>query len=96
MTKILSFDILSLADQANLARPPLDNQSQIERLKRAARHALTDCLTEKQYQVVSLYFFEGYNTVEIAKKLGKNKSTVSRTLHAAIGRLQKVLKYYVD
>lgn len=40
-------------------------------------------LPPKYKTVIYLYYYEGYSTVEIAKMLGKNESTVRSHLHTA-------------
>ncbi len=55
--------------------------------------AIDEELTNKQREVLLLYYFEGKSTIEIAKMLGVNKSSVSRLLSRAKMRIQKVLKY---
>ena len=55
--------------------------------------AIDEELTDKQREVLLLYYFEGKSTIEIAKMLGVNKSSVSRLLSRAKMRIEKVLKY---
>lgn len=55
--------------------------------------AIDEELTNKQREVLLLYYFEGKSTIEIAKMLGVNKSSVSRLLSRAKMRIEKVLKY---
>jgi len=50
-------------------------------------------LTDRQRETARLYYFEQLSMHEIAKKLGVNVSTVSRTLRRARERLLRVLKY---
>ena len=45
-------------------------------------------LPDKYKAVVYLYYYEGYNSVEIAKNLGKPQSTIRNYLHEA----RKVLR----
>lgn len=62
-----------------------------ELLKRAVKEVLTN----KQRLYAEKYFFENKTMVDIAKELGVNKSTVSRTITRAKLRLRMALKYTV-
>lgn len=70
-----------------------DNESDLRRLKRNLRIAREEELTPRQRQMLHMRFEEGKNITEIARELGVNKSTVSRTLHRAQRRLQRCLRY---
>lgn len=50
-------------------------------------------LTARQQQVLTLFFDQQMNMTEIAAELGVHRSTVSRTLHRAMDRLYRVLRY---
>lgn len=55
--------------------------------------ALAEDLTERQAQMVKLYYLEQHSMQEIAALLGINVSTVSRTLKSARTRLRRCLRY---
>ena len=57
------------------------------------RTALQEELTERQEQMVRMYYIEQHTMREIAALLEVNVSTVSRTLSAARRKLRRVLKY---
>ena len=57
------------------------------------RTALREELTERQEQMVRMYYIEQHTMHEIAAMLEINVSTVSRTLTAARKKLRRVLKY---
>lgn len=61
--------------------------------EKAVIMAIYEELTDRQREVLLLYYFEGKTTIEIAKMLGVNKSSVSRLLSRAKMRIEKVLKY---
>jgi len=69
------------------------NDEDVARLKRALAVAIQEELTDRQSQLLQMYFFEGKTTVKIAKELGINRSTASRIINRALRRLEKVLKY---
>lgn len=70
-----------------------DNSEQLERLKRNLRLARKQELTPRQSQMLSMYFDQGMNMSQIARELGLNRSTVSRTLVRAKARLYRCLRY---
>lgn len=55
--------------------------------------ALEEDLTERQAQMVKLYYIKQYTMRDIAAMLGVNPSTVSRTLKAARVKLKRCLRY---
>ena len=65
-----------------------DNQEQIERLLRNLRKARIQELTPRQQQMLSMRFEQNMSGAEIARELGLNRSTVSRTLRRAQKRLR--------
>ncbi|MBR4283065.1 MAG: sigma-70 family RNA polymerase sigma factor [Clostridia bacterium] len=69
------------------------NNEQRLNAENAVIMAIDEELTNKQREVLLLYYFEGKSTIEIAKMLGVNKSSVSRLLSRAKKRIEKVLKY---
>jgi len=70
-----------------------DNQEQLERLARNLRACRERELTERQRQVLELYFDREMTIPQIAQALGVNRSTVSRTLLRAKNRLRQFLQY---
>lgn len=50
-------------------------------------------LTEKQRRAVEDYYLHGKRIPEMAREYGVNKSTVSRTLRRAMGKLRRFMKY---
>lgn len=70
-----------------------DNQEQIERLLRNLRKARIQELTPRQQQMLSMRFDQNMSGAEIARELGLNRSTVSRTLRRAQKRLRRCLQY---
>ena len=64
-----------------------------ERIKRVISLVIRNELTEKQRQVLLMYYFDNKNIIEISKELGINKSSVSRLISRAKMRIEKALKY---
>ncbi len=55
--------------------------------------AMNEELTDRQRELISLYYLEQMSMTEIAQRLGLSPSTVSRTLKRGRIRLKKYLKY---
>lgn len=70
-----------------------DNREQYERLKRNLRAAIRDDLTPRQRQMMEMYYFQKTSVPDIARELGINRSTVSRTLKRGRERIRRCLKY---
>ena len=70
-----------------------DNRDQMNRLKRNLTHALRQDITERQREYMVLYYGRGMSMEAIAKEVGVNKSTVSRTLKRGRQRLYRCLRY---
>ena len=70
-----------------------DNGEQMTRLRRNLRLARERELTERQREMVALYYDQGMTMPQIAERLGVNRSTVSRTLRRARDRLHRFLQY---
>ena len=67
----------------------LPKQVQLARLKRVIREELT----EIQREVLLAYYIHDQTIPQIAESRGVHKSTVSRTLHRAEGKLRRYLRY---
>ena len=70
-----------------------DNSDQLERLRRTLRRAREQELTPRQREILALYYDRGLKMPQIARKLGINRSTVSRTVKRAKERLYRCLRY---
>jgi len=70
-----------------------DNSLQMERLRRNLRQARERELTQRQKQILDLYYDQHLSINKIAHLLGVQPSTVSRTLERARNRLRKCLQY---
>ncbi len=59
------------------------------RMKRFVDLAIKLALTDRQKQIIEMYYIENKKMPEIARSLGINKSTVLRTLRTAEEKLKK-------
>lgn len=62
-------------------------------LGRRVKLAVAEELTERQRELIFLYYIEEKSMTEIADSLGISPSTVSRTLKRGRTRIRKYLKY---
>ncbi len=53
-------------------------------------------VTQRQREMLQMYYFDKLSTPEIAQQLRVNKSTVSRTMRRAKERIRKNLRFYFD
>ena len=82
------------ADMAVYARLMAeDNSGQLRQLRRNLASALREDVTERQRQVLLLYYDQGMTMKEIARELGVDRSTVSRTMKRGEQRLRRCLRY---
>lgn len=60
---------------------------------RLLRRAVGEALTERQAQMVRMYYLQQMPMRAVAETLGVNQSTVSRTLKTAREKLRRCLSY---
>lgn len=82
------------ADMAVYARLMAeDNGEEIQTLHLNLARALREDVTERQRQVLYLYYARGLTMQEIGSRLGIDRSTVSRTMKRGERRLRRCLRY---
>lgn len=67
----------------------LPREIQLKRLLRVMERELT----QRQKQILTMYFFEEKRPVQIARELGIHRSTALRTLRRAENRVRRFLQY---
>lgn len=92
--KYVSFDACEEFIKDTSLNETSDNCDKLETAKSILTKIIVEQLTNRQKQVAILYFFEQKNIPQIAKLLGVNKSTVSRTLARALKNINDRMKYY--
>lgn len=70
-----------------------DNGGQLDKLRENLSKALRQDVTDRQRQILLLYYGQGLNMRQIGERLGVNKSTVSRTIQRGEARLRRCLRY---
>ena len=67
----------------------LPREVQLKRVQRVIREELT----QNQREILLAYYIQDQTIPQIAVERGVHKSTVSRTLHRAEGKLRRYLRY---
>lgn len=70
-----------------------DNQTRLEEIQDSLAKALREEVTDRQRQVLFLYYSQGLNMRQIAEALGVERSTVSRTLKRGEERIRRRMRY---
>ena len=85
------------ADMAVYARLMAeDNREELSLLQRNLARALGEDVTQRQRQVLLLYYAQGLTMQEIAQELGVDRSTVSRTMLRGEERLRRTRELYFE
>jgi RNA polymerase sigma-70 factor (ECF subfamily) len=70
------------------------NSEHIKTLKKYMSDIINEELTERQREIVMMYYYENRNISEIADTLSVNPSTISRSLARSRKNIFRILKYY--
>lgn len=70
------------------------NNDNLKKAKHALIQVIKYDLTERQKEVITLYYYKKMKMSEIADILGLNVSTVSRTIRSAKKKICDRIKYY--
>lgn len=62
-------------------------------IAKTVRMAIKTELTARQHEMITMYYLQGISMPEIARELGVNVSTVSRTIGRGRVRLKRCLRY---
>lgn len=71
-----------------------DKYSKRANVKRVLLKVIENELTERQKQIINLYYFKNMNIVSIAEKLGVSPASVSITMKRARNTIIKYMQYY--
>lgn len=72
------------------------NNSEKHRLMlKILRKVILEELTERQREMITLYYFDRANIPQIAEMLGVNRSTVSRTISRGRRNIMEKMKYFI-
>ena len=70
-----------------------DSGENLRRARRILLRAVENELTPRQKEILTLYYFKNYDTVQIAKMLGISHQSVSVSLRRSRLRLYRCMKY---
>lgn len=70
------------------------NSCDINKIQKYIRQIITHELTDRQKEIICLYYYENKNVSEIAICLHVNPSTVSRSLARSRKNIFRILRYY--
>lgn len=87
-------DKISFDETRYRQHPNHNSASHTEFRAKLVRSIMKECLTDRQKQILLLYFEEQKNTVEIAQILSVNKSTVSRTIQRGLKNLKNGILFW--
>lgn len=72
-----------------------DNSEKHRLMLKILRKVISEELTERQREVITLYYFDRANIPQIAEMLGVNRSTVSRTISRGRRNIMEKMKYFI-
>ncbi len=73
---------------------PATNAEKIKRMKRMLKVAMEFSLTDRQREVVRLYYLEEKKAVEVAQELHISRRAVYKTLQVARKKLEKIKIFF--
>lgn len=71
------------------------NTAQHRMMLKILRKVIEEALTERQREMITLYYFDRANIPQIAEKLGVNRSTVSRTISRGRRNIMEKMKFFI-
>lgn len=92
MNQKFSFDLLS--NILTNKQSTNTNHRSWEKMKKILFQVLKTELTNRQREMLLLFFVKRMSMTEIANQLHVNKSTVCRTIKRAVENIKKYIKYY--
>lgn len=72
-----------------------DNSEKHRLMLKILRKVISEELTERQREMITLYYFGRANIPQIAEILGVNRSTVSRTISRGRRNIMEKMKYFI-
>lgn len=70
-----------------------DNAEERAYIKQVMLRAVENELDARQAEILRCHYFDGESLSDIARRLGVNKSTVSRSVTRSVKKLRQALKY---
>ncbi len=72
-----------------------NNSAQHRMMLKILRKVIEEALTERQREMITLYYFERLNIPQIAEKLSVNRSTVSRTISRGRRNIMEKMRFFI-
>lgn len=72
-----------------------DNSKKHSLMLKIMQNIIENDITERQRQMITMYYFQHMNIPQIAETLGMNRSTVSRTISRGRKNIMAKMKYFV-
>lgn len=72
-----------------------NNSAKHRMMLKILRKVIEEELTERQREMITLYYFHKVNIPQIAERLGVNRSTVSRTISRGRRNIMEKMKYFI-
>ena len=69
---------------------PATNAEKVKRMKQLLKVAMQFSLTDRQREVVQMYYFEGMKVVDIAAELGIGRRVTYKILQVSRKKLEKI------
>jgi len=82
-------DVLYFTSETFLNKYCPDNTEQIEQMKKVIKKIIKEELTDRQKEIIQMYYFKGMTLDKIAQKIGLAKCSVSLTKKRAIEKIKK-------
>lgn len=71
-----------------------NNESSVGKMKKILLNIINNELTPRQKEIIMLYYFQGIDTVTIARQHGVSPQAVSAMMSRARKRLYRIMRYY--
>ena len=72
-----------------------NNSAKHRMMLKILRKVIEEALTERQREMITLYYFDGANIPQISEMLKENRSTVSRTNSRRTRTIMEKMKYFI-
>ena len=79
-----------------IMNPTSTNAEQLQTVKKALHTVITEELTDRQRQIITMHYFQGLCDTQIARELHVHPSTVMRTRKRAEYNIYRTLRFFFD
>lgn len=93
MADTIDIDLIERCFSYDEFSPEFTNEQSRARMKKALAKAIREELSERQKEILLVYFSKEMNMIQIAQYYNVNRSTISRTIARALKKLRKAACY---